>query len=167
MMYKVGDEVVVIIYDTFGYGNIKNDRMLKLQVIGIDSYELSMNYLCYVPHYMNHPHSNKLDDYTLRRYKVDKKFLGEQCVSMSVYEPVARHIPCATGEKCDRCQEFIPGGIRQDFIKFHCRNCRENPWRLFVTSNKSTCNSTYKIFISQNGFFNLRFFRFITFFKCF
>lgn len=143
MLYKIGDEVVVIIHDTFGYSNIKNNRTLKLQIIGADGYETSMNYLCYVPEYMNHPHSNKLDDRTLKRYKADKKFLGEQCITISAYEPIARHIPCATGECCDRCKEFVSGGVRQDFTKFYCRNCRENPWRLFTTTNKTAGETSH------------------------
>ena len=142
MLFKIGDEVVVIIYDTFGYGNTKNNRTLKLQIIGVDTDEMSMNYLCYVPEYMNHPHSNKLDDRTLKRYAVHKKFLGEQCITVSAYEPVARHIPCTTGEVCDHCKEFVSGGIRQD-TKFYCRNCKENPWRLFSTTKKTTSQSAH------------------------
>lgn len=129
MLYKTGDEIVVIVNDNFGHSDLKVQRTLKLQVIGNDGYETTMNFLCYVPEYMNHPHSNKIDSNTLKRYKVDKKFLGEQGLTISCYEKVARHIPCAPGEKCDRCKEFVGGGIRTDNTNFYCRNCKENPWR--------------------------------------
>jgi len=128
MTYNIGDELVVIVNDDFGY-NQKIERTLKVQVIGIDDDSTSMTFLCYVPSYLSHPMSVKITDMISRRFSVQKKFLGEQGVTISAYEKIARHVPCIKSEQCDHCHDFVSGGERIPEVRFLCRACKENPWR--------------------------------------
>ena len=125
MEYKTGDELVILVEDTFGYRD-KLPRRLKIQVIGT----CGDYHLCYVPPYDSHRDSEKISERTLNRFNAEKKFLGDEGLIFHRASDVIKHIPSPVGTKCDRCKEFINSGIRTEGVDFHCRACRENPWRL-------------------------------------
>jgi len=128
MGYKIGDELVVLVDDTFGYRDIVM-RPVKVQIIGREGDGSSTLYLCYVPSYLSHPNSSMMTDRTLKRYGADKKFLNDEGIVIRQGSDVVKHIPCQEGEKCDHCGDFIISGVRDMDNCFKCRACHENPWR--------------------------------------
>lgn len=129
MASNVGDELVLNIEDNFGYRD-KTVRQIKVQIINVsyDEYDSSPMYLCYVPSYLTHPGSFKISELTCKKFKLAKKWLGEQAVMVQHVASIARRIEAPRGEQCSRCKDFVVGATKSE-DEFRCRACKENPWR--------------------------------------
>ena len=133
MKYSRWDEVILKVDDLFGY----TDRIvshLKVMVIGsdVDCYGDHAQYLCYIPPYERVPggfQTFKINRFHLRHFDIEPKYLGDDGCFITADDPIHKHIPAARGERCDHCDDFIAGGERNEQGSFHCRACRENPYR--------------------------------------
>ncbi len=130
MKYLIGDEVVLKISDTFGY-NDTTYRSAKVQVIGYDMSDSSsyVQYLCYVPPYENVPKTFIINRTHIKLLEVDPKFLGDIGCFITAFTETYKHIPTKEGVSCDRCNEFCEGAQLPEEGPYHCRACRENPYR--------------------------------------
>lgn len=130
MMYRIGDEVVLKIQDTFGYTDTTY-RSAKVQVIGYDTDDSSTytQYLCYVPPYETVPKSFVINRTHIKLLNVDPKFLGDTGCFITMFTETYKHIPAKDGALCARCDEFCEGAQHTDDEPYFCRACRENPYR--------------------------------------
>lgn len=132
MKYRLGDEVVLKVEDSFGY-TVKTFSPLKVMVLGCDVDVESSNaqYLCYVPVYERIPvgfGTFKIDRLHARHFRVDAKYVGQIGCFITAKYAIYKHIQAVQGEKCDHCRDFFEGATRVDGA-YRCRACRENPWR--------------------------------------
>lgn len=130
MRYRVGDELILKIEENFGYKQ-KTYRRVKVQVIGynIDCGGDDAEYLVYVPPYESVKNTWTLSDRHANWYGVDKKFVGDDVMFIVARHPIYKHMPAPQGEKCDRCNEFHEGAVRDDNDEYTCRACKFNPFR--------------------------------------
>lgn len=130
MRYRIGDELILKVEEDFGYSQ-KTYRQVKVQVIGynIDCDGDDAEYLVYVPHYETLKSTWTLTERHAHWYHVDKKFVGDNVAFIQARHPVYKHIPAPLGERCDRCQDFSEGAVRDQHGNYTCRACRLNPYR--------------------------------------
>ncbi len=130
MRYRVGDEVVLKIEDTFGYGDVVY-RRAKVQVIGYDMEDSSdyLQFLCYVPPWENVPKTFTINGTHLRHLDMHPKFLGDKGCFITGQTPIYDHIRTKPGLNCERCDEFCEGAQVAKGQTYRCRACRENPYR--------------------------------------
>lgn len=132
MKYHVWDEIILRVDDQFGYKDKVVSR-LKVMVLGFESDVVGnrAQYLCYVPPYEKVPYGFNtfvIDRHHQRHFKFDQKFIGDTGCFITAANPIHKHIPAAQGERCDHCNEFFAGAVR-DENGYKCRSCRENPYR--------------------------------------
>jgi formylmethanofuran dehydrogenase subunit E len=130
MRYKIGDELVLKVEDTFGH-NDRIYRRVKVQVIGYntDNDSDETEYLVYVPPYEFLKNTFKLTDRHARWYNVDAKFIDDDVAFINARHPIYQHLPAPEGERCDHCNEFFEGAVRDADGAYMCRACKFDPWR--------------------------------------
>lgn len=131
MFYSKWDDVVLKVKEDFGYDD-QVDVAFKVMIVGRDFNTGDyIQYLCYVAPGERIPYGYvtfTINDKHVRRFGVEKKFLGEIGCIITSQNDIFSHTPAVKGEKCSRCQIFFEGAVETDG-KFFCRACRENPWR--------------------------------------
>lgn len=127
--YNAWDQVVISVGGTSDDGKPFSSPV-SATVIGhnYDPDSPSTEYLCYVPQYETTPASFRITDYHVQWWKADARFLGEQGLFVGHDTRVTKHVPAVPGERCERCQEFVPHAPKTADA-YRCRACRENPYR--------------------------------------
>lgn len=130
MRYKVGDELVLKLEESFGYKD-KTYRRIKVQVIGynLDNDSDDAEYLVYVPPYEYMKGTWTLTPRHANYYEVDPKFIGDDVGFIKARHPIYKHLPAIPGERCDHCDDFFEGAERDDAGNYTCRACKLNPYR--------------------------------------
>ena len=127
MRYRIGDEVVLKV----NLGSEEKPRWdrRKVQVIGLPDETGDGQYICYVPAWLNMPHTFKLNRRHQDWYDFHDKFLGDQGCFITDKTEIYAHHPTPDGENCDNCGTFVRWAEADEWGEFTCRRCRENPYR--------------------------------------
>lgn len=125
MRYKRGDELHLKVTE---HGI---PRSVKVQVISynVDCDGPDAEYLVYVPAYDSLKDTWALSMGHAEWWGVHPKFIGDQVKFIAADHPISKHVPCAVGENCDRCNEFVESAERGQDARFVCRACQFNPYR--------------------------------------
>ena len=122
MVYlKAGDRVDCKI----AYGIILNQyetnyrEVRTFEIIGTDNY----SYYLYVPEYFMLKDTKKLDCYTCKELSIDKRFTGDQYISIKE-NMVYNIVYIFDGAFCDRCKNFYPMATHNKYHgNFYCWGC--------------------------------------------
>lgn len=131
--YKIGDELVIKLYENFGYKDVK-DRYVKVQIIATSDEYGYKQFLCYVPHYITMKETRKASAAHNSKFKFDPIYSEEQTIIVTPFTIIHKHIPCRVGAKCQRCKQFVD--YADNSQPFTCKSCRDNPWSLNFANSK-------------------------------